>query len=305
MPSLRARIVNLLLPRLGIKRFFSEPDKIPGRIAKMRNTAPARPGAKMHRKFAIKEFASRGFPVITIEPKHGATPGAPHLLYLHGGGYVMDAAVIHWSAIGRLCEALGASATVPLYPLAPESTASATLPAMRSVFAELALRYGAQNITLMGDSAGGGMALALAQILAADGAAMPGSLVLFSPWLDATASGEGQAEIEPRDKMLTCAGLTACGALYAGDLPLTDPQVSPLFGSLKALPPMAVFAGTSDILLPDARRLAVRLDEAGRKDCVYHEYDAMFHVWMLFPVPEGRKALAQAVDFIRAQHKKG
>ncbi|MBO6767492.1 MAG: alpha/beta hydrolase [Erythrobacter sp.] len=299
MASIRARLVNFALPLLGIKRFFSEPDKFDERIAKLRAQKPSRPRAKWHKRFAIREFASRGFPVVTIEPKDGARPDAPHLLYLHGGGYVMDIAAVHWDTVADLCERLEASATVPIYPLAPENKAEDVLAAMRSLYHELADRYGAKNITVMGDSAGGGMSLALAQLLKSEGAAMPGSLVLYSPWLDATATAEGQRAIEKRDRMLAVSGLEACGAMYRGDLSVDDPRVSPLFGELEGLPPMAIFSGTSDILLVDGRRLAERLGDEGMPEHIYREYEDMFHVWMLLPVPEGKRARGETVDFIR------
>ena len=128
MTSLRARLVNLALPLLGIKRFFGEPEKMPERIAKLRRQKPIRPRAKWHRQFTIREHADRGFALVTIEPPGGHRPGAPHLLYLHGGGYVMDIAAVHWDAVADLCERLGASASVPLYPLAPDTTASSFIP---------------------------------------------------------------------------------------------------------------------------------------------------------------------------------
>ena len=303
MPSLRARLVDLVLPLLGIKRFFAQPDRLERRIARLRRRKPVRPRRKWHRRFEIREFASRGFPVVTVEPRGGARPGAPHLLYLHGGGYVMDVAMVHWEAVMRLCEDLGASATVPLYPLAPEHKATEVLSAMEALHGELAERHGAANLTMMGDSAGGGMSLALAQLLRDEGAPLPASLVLFSPWLDATVSGEGQAALEKRDRMLAMRGLEACARLYAGALPLEDPRISPLFGALEGLPPMAIFAGTSDILCSDARRLAARLEADGMPEHIYREYDAMGHVWMLLPIPEGRRALEQAASFIRQHHE--
>ena len=303
MTSIRARLVKLALPLLGIKRFFSQPDKFDERIAKLRATKPVRPRAKWHKRFDIREHASRGFPVVTLEPKGGAQPGAPHLLYLHGGGYVMDIAAVHWDAVADLCERLGASATVPLYPLAPEHKADETLEAMRSLYLELAERYGADHVTVMGDSAGGGMTLALAQMLKAADQPLPGSLVLYSPWLDATATADGQREIEPRDGMLAVSGLKACGDMYRGDLAIDDPRVSPLFGPLEGLPPMAIFSGTADILLVDGRRLAGKLAQTGMPDHLYREYEDMFHVWMLLPVPEGKRARAETANFIR-QHGK-
>ena len=303
MASIRARLVDLALPLLGIKRFFAEPDRLDERIAKLRARKPVRPRAKWHKRFDIREFASRGFPVVTIEPRGGARPGAPHLFYLHGGGYVMDIAAVHWDTVADLCERLGASATVPVYPLAPENKAPEVLAAMHSLYLELAARHGVQNITVMGDSAGGGMSLALAQMLKADGGPMPGSLVLYSPWLDATATAEGQRAIERRDRMLAVSGLEACGAMYSGDLARDDPRVSPLFGDLEGLPPIAIFSGTSDILIVDGRRLAKRLDEPGMPEHVYYEYKDMFHVWMLLPVPEAKQARSQTVDFIR-EHRR-
>lgn len=303
MASIRARLVNLALPLLGIKRFFAEPDRLDERIAKLRARKPVRPRAKWHKRFDIREFASRGFPVVTIEPRGGARPGASHLFYLHGGGYVMDIAAVHWDTVADLCERLGASATVPVYPLAPENKAPEVLAAMHSLHLELAARHGAQNIIVMGDSAGGGMSLALAQMLKADGGLMPGTLVLYSPWLDATATAEGQRAIERRDRMLAVSGLEACGAMYSGDLARDDPRVSPLFGDLEGLPPIAIFSGTSDILIVDGRRLAKRLDEPGMPEHVYYEYKDMFHVWMLLPVPEAKQARSQTVDFIR-EHRR-
>ncbi|MEZ5680579.1 MAG: alpha/beta hydrolase [Erythrobacter sp.] len=303
MVSLRARLVNFGLPLLGIRRFFGEPDKLDGRIAKLRQQVSPRPGRKLHARFDISEDESRGYSVVTIAPKGGARASAPHLLYLHGGGYVMDIADVHWNTVARLCEMLGASATVPIYPLAPEHKAEHILAEMRALYDELAARYGAGNITVMGDSAGGGMSLALAQIIRDDGGELPASLVLYSPWLDATASAPGQREIEKRDRMLAVSGLEACGQLYRGDLHVDDPRISPLFGPLDGLPPMIIFSGTSDILLVDGQRLDGRMTELGSTSHIYREYDRMFHVWMLLPVPEGLAALGETTEFIRKHHK--
>lgn len=303
MASIRARITDALLPLFGIKRFFSEPEKLDERIAKLRGQKPIRPRAKWHRQFDIREFSSRGFPVVSLAPAGGAGPGAPHLFYLHGGAYVMDIAAVHWNTVMDLCERLGASATVPIYPLAPENKAREVIAKMRSLYLELVERYGAENVTVIGDSAGGGMALALAQLIKAEAGPTPGSLVLYSPWLDATGTAEGQAAIEKRDRMLAVDGLIACGERYRGDLSVEDPRISPLFGDMAGLPPIAIFSGTSDILLVDGRRLAAKLAKEGVPKHVYHEYDGMFHVWMLFPIPEGRQARAETVDFIRSHRK--
>ena len=234
---------------------------------------------------------------MTIEPKDGARDGAPHLLYLHGGGYVMDIVPQHYETVARLCERLGASASVPVYPLAPENDAQAILDAMLTLYRDCAEQHGAHRLTVMGDSAGAGMSLALAQMLQAAGEKLPGALVLFSPWLDATASDPQQKAIEKRDKMLAQSGLLKCAELYRGALSADDPRISPLFGPVQGMPPIAIFAGTRDILLVDARRLAERLSAIG-VDHAYYEYPGLFHVWMLLDIPEGRDALAKAARFI-------
>jgi acetyl esterase/lipase len=298
MVSIRARMINFTLPLLGIKKLFAEVDKLEGKLVEMRKKPSPKPGKKWQARYDIIEDNARGFETLTFLPKSGLENGAPHLLYLHGGGYVMDIAPQHYDLIGKLCDSLGASATVPLYPLAPEHKATHILATMREVYGELASEYGAKNITVMGDSAGGGMSLALAQMLAKEGAEQPAQLVLYSPWLDATASGEGQAEIEPRDAMLTMGGIKKCGELYRGELAMDDPKVSPLFGDFDGLPPMMIFAGTRDILVADARRLVQRLDGQGSKSHIYHEYPEMIHVWMVFPTPEAHQAIAQTSAFI-------
>lgn len=302
MVSLRARVFELVLPLLGIKRFFSQPDRMDERIAKMRRAKSPRPGKNVRRDFAVREGSGRGYPLITLEPLEKAEATGIHLLYFHGGGYVMDIAALHWEAVAELCRLTGASASVPIYPLAPEVTAETTLPAMRALYDELAQQHGADNIAVAGDSAGGGMALALAQDVAKDGKPMPGSLTLFSPWVDASASGEGMAAIEHRDKMLSPQGLEACGERYAGGLALDDTRLSPLFGELDNLPPTSVFVGTRDILLVDARRLRERMDAAGRPPNLYREAEHMQHVWMILPIPEGKAALRDAASFITSTH---
>lgn len=296
--SLRARLINLALPLTGIKAFFSQPERMAARLHKARGARPQRPKARWRRIFDITEDSGRGYPVVTITPRGGAADDRPHLLYLHGGGYVLDVAGLHFDAVCRLCQRLGASATVPIYPLAPEHKAPEILAAMRALYGEVAERSGPANLTVMGDSAGGGMTLALAQMLRKDGGAMPASLVLWSPWLDATATAEGQAAIERKDRMLAQSGLRACGAAYGGDLPLDDPRLSPLFGPLEGLPPIAIFSGSSDILVVDGRRLAANLQAQDGALFEYHEYPDMFHVWMLLPVPEAGRALARTAAFI-------
>jgi len=297
MTSFSARIVNRLLPLTGTKTFFSDPSKVQGKIETLRQKGPDLPSKSFRRKFGVSEGLVDGYRVFTIAPKAGAPKSDNHVLYLHGGGYVMDMSWGHWNFIGRLIMATGARVTAPIYPLAPEQTCEKLVPQMQSLFAQLAETHGAETMTIMGDSAGGGLSLAICHALRDSGEAQPSRLILLSPWLDVTASHPDQLEIEKYDPMISISGLKAFGELYAGDLDAKDPRVSPLFGAHDRLPPTQIFTGTADVLWPDSQRFKVALDQAGGQ-CEYHEYLKMFHVWMLIPIPEGKKAMQQIADFM-------
>jgi acetyl esterase/lipase len=145
-------------------------------------------------------------------------------------------------------------------------------------------------VILMGDSAGGGMALALAQHLRDSARPLPVRLILISPGADMTFSDPRQQALARVDRMLDIPALVVAGRWYAGALPLDDPKVSPLFGSLAGLPPIAVFTGTHDLLNSDARRLHAKAVQEGATLSL-HEYEGMFHVWPLTPIPEARHAI--------------
>lgn len=146
----------------------------------------------------------------------------------------------------------------------------------------------------VGDSAGAGLALSLALALARD-ASPP--LVLLSPWLDVALENSEIPEVDARDPWLSVVGLRECGRMYAGDLKVDDPRVSPIHGSLSHLPRISIFIGTRDVFLPDARKLQRRAPE--RVSLV--EYPDMVHDFMLLRgIPESRAAFADIVRALKA-----
>jgi len=297
MVSFSARLTNRLLFLTGVKSFFADPDKVDHKIAKLRRKGPDLPRAGYRKKFNVTERDEGGMRIYTVTPP-GADPNTKkHVLYLHGGGYVMPVAWAHWAFIGRLAIATGRSVTVPMYPLAPEHTCAQIVPTVKELFKRLAEIYGAENIAVMGDSAGGGMTLSLAHALRDEEQMKPEKLVLLSPWLDVTGTHPDQPAIEPFDTMLAVSGLKGCGKMYAGDMATDDPRASPLFGDHKDLPPVQVFAGTHDILLPDAQRMRDQMASLGTP-VDYREYEKMFHVWMLLAIPEGKQAMGEMVAFL-------
>lgn len=295
MPSFRARLVMALIRVSGLKYLGRNPANLPGAARLDQSRGTARPSRALRREFLVSSTTADGHETFTVAPREGAS--RHHILYLHGGAYVFEMIGLHWRTIAALIRRTGATVTVPIYPLAPRHSWRDAFAMLRPLHAELAARHGAANITIAGDSAGGGMALALAQLLREVGDPLPGRLLLFSPWLDVATDDPGVRAIEPRDPLLAIPAAQTAGRWWADELPLDDPRVSPIHGALSGLPPIAVFTGTRDMLNADARRLRDKAAGEGA-DLRFHEYDGMFHVWVCTPIPEARQALDEAAAFI-------
>lgn len=215
------------------------------------------------------------------------------IIYLHGGGYVHPLTPDYW----RLVRSLGripAEVVVPAYPLAPDATVDEVLPLLLAVERETS---SAVPTILMGDSAGGALALVLARKLRGRSDS-PIGVVALCPWLDATLTEESITDLESTDPMLAPSGLRAAGRWWAGPRSPADPLVSPLVEDLHGLPPIDVYIGDRDILRPAVDDLAERARQEGAPLHV-HESTAMFHVWMTRMIPEGhrtRRELQQAVQ---------
>jgi monoterpene epsilon-lactone hydrolase len=253
------------------------------------------PSNRLHRKHLISKRTINGHLVWTIAPKQNAS--GKHVIYLHGGAYVNSFAPQHWDFMSKLVSMSSCTVTAPNYPHAPEHNVHDVFALMLPLYNELAANAGSSNITIMGDSSGGGISLALAQRLREDGHQQPGHVVLLSPWLDATLSNPEIAEFDKIDPFLGVEGLKYGGEVYARDVDPKSYLVSPVYGSLKDLAPVTLFIGTRDILYPDCRKLRDNAHAEGvRLD--YREYDQMVHDWMLGPLPEAKHAIKAIVETI-------
>ena len=247
-----------------------------------------------------REFLGRtghDWPVFDVTPKSGAT-GA-RALFLHGGCYVYEIDPFHWSFVADLAEASGTTITVPIFPLAPRSSAATVVPLAADLAAELVRDAGSERTSILGDSAGGGMALSVAQILRDRGIPPLHATVLVSPWLDISGEDPRLAEIAPRDPWLAIPGTHAAGVLWRGELDPHDPLVSPMFGSLDGLGPVTMFSGTRDILNADATKF-VPLAAAAGLPLDYHEARGMIHNYPILPIPEGKRAREVIAAALRA-----
>ncbi|QTD56719.1 alpha/beta hydrolase fold domain-containing protein [Parasphingorhabdus cellanae] len=297
MTSIRARLLAKALPLTGLKAIFSDEAKLKANVAKARAKKVAAPGKAIHRKFDVTETVKDGHPIFTLSPQSGS---GRRILYIHGGAYVLDMQPGYWGLLGEMVHRTDAAVVAPCYPLTPEHDWQQSYDWMMAVYDELVAEVDADNIIIMGDSAGAGFALGLTQILRDQGKAMPHKMVLLSPWLDVSMTDPMQPALAKKDRILGIDGLRAAGRWWAGESgEVGAPPVSPLFGRLDDLPPIAVFTGTFDLLWPDARKFKEKA-EAADLFLNYFEFPAMQHVWMLFPIPEAKKARQQIAAFINA-----
>lgn len=296
MASLLSLIAPLIILSRGSKRQFRSAERTLARIQRQQDDpTPFAPPASIARTVTVTRREVRGWPVYELAPVTGTTHG--RALYLHGGCYVFEIDPIHWAFAAKLAVEAGVRVTVPIMTLAPRATAAQTVPAVAALAQELIAEVGAERFSLLGDSAGGGMALAVAMVLRDQGVAPLHATVLISPWLDVSGTDPRLAELDARDPWLAVPGTRAAGELYRGALPDTDPMVNPIHGSLDGLGPLTMFSGTRDILNADATRL-VDLAAATGHRLDYHEGKNMLHVYPLLPMPEGeaaRKLIVAAV----------
>lgn len=292
MPSIQAKLINVVLYVLRMKRASNRTRE---RVANGNRTY-TEPSRRLHRKHHISKKEINGHLVWTIAPKENA--GKKHVFYLHGGAYVNSFASQHWALMSKLVETLKCTVVAPNYPHAPEHCVTDVFDLLVPLYNELAARVGSSNVTLMGDSSGGGISLALAQRLREDGHDQPAQIILLSPWLDATLSNPEIAKFDKIDPFLGVEGLKYGGEVYARDVDAKSYLVSPVYGSLKNLAPITLFIGTRDILYPDCRKLWNNAEVEGVK-INYREYEGMVHNWMLGPMPEAKHAIAEIIDTIR------
>jgi acetyl esterase/lipase len=287
----------LVITLRGGKRRYSSAEATLAHVAKRRDhPTSSAPPKGLARSVDVSIETVAGWPVYTVSPRGGTAE--LRALYLHGGSYVYEIAPQHWTLIADLAVSAGIRFTVPIFPLAPAETAAAIVPKATELAATLIDEVGADRVSIFGDSAGGGMALAVAMQLRDRGLPEPHATVLISPWLDISGTDPELAAIAPRDPWLAVPGSHAAGGLYRGDLDEDDPMVSPIHGDLAGLGRILMFSGTRDILNADAHRLVERAATQGLP-LEYHEVEGMIHVYPLLPIPEARHARQIMRDAVR------
>ena len=224
----------------------------------------------------------------------------PVIFYCHGGAYIHDFSYFHWRFMQKLMDRTGATVVAAGYRLAPYGTWAEAFGLILPAYIRFARAYPKRKLILMGDSAGGGLAAALALELIRLGERAPDELVLLSPWMDVNADDPAIDPLVPADPWLTPT-VRACGRWWAGEAGTKDPRVSPAFGPLERLRHVTIFAGTREILNPDSVKLFEKLDPSKGNELIVGE--GMFHVYPLLPIPEARPAVERIVEKITQERE--
>ena len=285
---LRGVLRAMLRPTFRAGRPFAQQRRRLERIARL--TLPARGVTRTPTQVG-------GVPGERLQTRRTVMPQGA-VLYLHGGAYCVGSPATHRSITTRLARLTGASVFAAEYRLAPEHPFPAAIDdAVAAYRGLLAAGLTPDQVTVAGDSAGGGLALATALRLRELGHPLPAALILFSPWVDLGAPDRGP---EPAGEvMVSLPWVNACALAYLGGKNAADPLASPINGDLRGLPPTLIQVGHDEILLQDSRRLHQALAAAAVAVSL-QEYPRRWHVFQSNAgvLADADRALASAAEFI-------
>ena len=302
MPNIPTRFIIWLEKIFRMDEFMSryagaaeDQEKFNQYVQRMRRLDQKMP-PKFYRKFLqVTQQDIQGFPFYLMSGLHGKSEKV--VLYLHGGAYTIGPLIPQWARMKDLIEASQCTVALLDYPKSPENQCEKTMQVCMAAFDELSMLYGAENIIMLGDSAGGGLALALSMNRQKLGMSLPARLILLSPWLDISMSNPDIPNYEELDLSLDIEGLRVQGANYRGNLPGTHPWVSPIYGDMSGQPVTDVYVGTHELFYPDCRDFSDKTKDLGVS---LHVYQGMQHDWVMMPIAEADQALAEILDMIKA-----
>jgi len=296
--SARSMLLERAFRRAGVKESSDseQPRFIPRQYAK--SLLSAEPPLHIRARLGVQSIAVAGSRVHVLMPRFEGC--ARCILYLHGGSYVATFTRQHWNFLAKLAERTKSVIIAPDYPLAPEHRWADAYRMLFALWDRMGLALPHKDVVLMGDSAGGGLALGFVQALRDAHLAMPASVIMLSPWLDVTMENPQIQTLDEVDPFLSVEALRKAGTAWAGGSNPRRMEISPIYGHFEGLPPMSLFIGTKDILWADCRRLRdICLVTGAHLD--YYEYEHMMHVWMLMPIRESKQALDQISGILTTQ----
>ena len=214
------------------------------------------------------------------------------VFYFHGGAYINQPNNQQTAMAARTAKETGAEVVLMVYPKEPVYNCETAYDLCLSYYLNYLDTYDCGKVVFMGDSAGGGLALGLAEVLLQEERPGPEELILISPWVDLSMTNRELENYLDRDPMLGIDGLRRMGEVWADGLPMTDAMVSPLYGELSGLCPVTLTTGTWEVLYPDTVLLAQKLEDAG-VDCHLIVGERMIHCYPICPIPEAKAAQSE------------
>lgn len=223
-----------------------------------------------------KQYKGRNIFIITTNEKQTNKK----ILYFHGGSYMAEATSNHWKFIEQLAKDTGATIILPDYPLSPKYTYKDVFNMVEPLYKEIIEQTGSENLIIMGDSAGGGLGLALEEKLGEQNIPMPAKTILISPWLDVRLNNPEIEKIEKVDNILNKESLRLAGIAYASNEGMENYLVNPIDGDLSKLQNVTILIGTHDILNPDAKLLQQKAKKQNVQVEI-KEYEQAKHIWII------------------------
>lgn len=220
------------------------------------------------------------------------------ILYIHGGAWTNQPLNLHWLFMDKMAQALNAKVIAPIYPKVPHFSYQDTYPKMFSLYKEILASIESSNqLTIIGDSAGGNIALGLIQLLKRDGLPQPQDIILLSACVDMSLENPLIQEYEENDPMLASEGMEVITKIWAADKALKDPIISPIYGDFQGVGKITHFIGSHESLYPDAIQFDEKLTEQGVAINTF-VYPKMNHVFVVMPIPEAVDAQQKIINIL-------
>ena len=225
----------------------------------------------------VKQYKRRKVFIVTHKDK---AQSDLKILYFHGGSYVAEATNEHWDFIEKLVLDTGATVILPDYPLTPKHNYEDVFEMVDPLYRKIVKKVDSKNLIVMGDSAGGGLGLALVEKVAKENVVIPEKTILISPWLDVRLTNPEIEEVQKMDKKLNKETLKLAGIAYAGEDGINSYLVNPIDGDLSKLKNVTIFTGTNDILNPDVYVLQEKAKKVN-VNIEVKEYENAEHIWLI------------------------
>ncbi len=249
---------------------------------RINNSKPFELESDIATKYNLAQQCMGGVPTVVMGS------GNSCILFCHGGGYLYPVMDEHWDMLQYITSKSGWRAVTPIYQRVPQGNAGTVVPSMYQVYKQLLDDDSISHIVVMGDSAGGGLALALCEYIAHMGTAQPDKMILLSPWLDIDMTNPDIEGYIHTDKLMRVHELVAIGEYYKQDTELLW-LASPIANITSELAPVLMFAGGYELFVPDCL-LAKQLFERANVPVQLHFVENMPHDFLIFPSPEAQVA---------------